>query len=81
MLAYEVLSDAQKRQIYDRHGEVCSRCFSLAMQDLKVGQEGLKAHEGGHPHHANPFDMFSSFFGSGGRVSIEFFTFLPLNRF
>lgn len=25
-------------------------------------QEGLKAHEGGQ-HHANPFDMFSSFFG------------------
>ncbi|KZV72642.1 DnaJ-domain-containing protein [Peniophora sp. CONT] len=44
--AYEVLSDTQKRQIYDRHGE-----------------EGLKSHEGGHPHHANPFDMFSSFFG------------------
>ncbi|KIM84869.1 hypothetical protein PILCRDRAFT_5902 [Piloderma croceum F 1598] len=45
--AYEVLSDATKRQIYDRHGE-----------------EGLKAHEGGH-HHTNPFDMFSSFFGGG----------------
>ncbi|KAI0067469.1 DnaJ-domain-containing protein [Artomyces pyxidatus] len=45
--AYEVLSDSQKRQIYDRHGE-----------------EGLKAHEGGQGH-ANPFDMFSSFFGHG----------------
>ncbi|KAF8920316.1 DnaJ-domain-containing protein [Mucidula mucida] len=43
--AYEVLSDPEKRQIYDRHGE-----------------EGLKAHEGGQGH-ANPFDMFSSFFG------------------
>ncbi|THH29597.1 hypothetical protein EUX98_g4576 [Antrodiella citrinella] len=45
--AYEILSDTQKRQIYDRHGE-----------------EGLKAHEGGQQHHANPFDMFQSFFGA-----------------
>ncbi|KAH6913072.1 hypothetical protein BKA70DRAFT_1397197 [Coprinopsis sp. MPI-PUGE-AT-0042] len=44
--AYEVLSDAKKRQIYDRHGE-----------------EGLKAHEGGQQPGANPFDMFSNFFG------------------
>ncbi|KAJ8502384.1 hypothetical protein ONZ45_g11818 [Pleurotus djamor] len=43
--AYEVLSDSQKRQIYDRYGE-----------------EGLKAHEGGQQQ-ANPFDMFSNFFG------------------
>ena len=27
-------------------------------------QEGLKAHEGGRGH-ANPFDVFSSFFGGG----------------
>lgn len=46
--AYEVLSDPQKKQIYDRHGE-----------------EGLKAHESGQQPHANPFDMFSSFFGGG----------------
>ena len=30
------------------------------------GEEGLKAHEGGQAHHANPFDMFQSFFGGGG---------------
>jgi len=28
------------------------------------GEEGLKAHEGGQQH-ANPFDMFSNFFGGG----------------
>ncbi|KZT22354.1 DnaJ-domain-containing protein [Neolentinus lepideus HHB14362 ss-1] len=47
--AYEVLSDQTKRQIYDRHGE-----------------EGLRAHEGGGgQHYANPFDIFSNFFGGG----------------
>ncbi|TFL02515.1 DnaJ-domain-containing protein [Pterulicium gracile] len=46
--AYEVLSDAKKRQIYDRYGE-----------------EGLKQHESGGGHNANPFDMFSNFFGGG----------------
>ncbi|KAH9031089.1 DnaJ-domain-containing protein [Lactarius hengduanensis] len=29
------------------------------------GEEGLKAHEGGQHQHANPFDMFSQFFGGG----------------
>ncbi|KAH7884713.1 hypothetical protein F5I97DRAFT_1492738 [Phlebopus sp. FC_14] len=29
------------------------------------GEEGLRAHEGGQQHHANPFDMFSSFFSGG----------------
>ncbi|KAA1467490.1 DnaJ-domain-containing protein [Dentipellis sp. KUC8613] len=29
------------------------------------GEEGLKAHEGGQQQHANPFDIFSSFFGGG----------------
>lgn len=42
--AYDVLSDPEKRQIYDHHGE-----------------EGLKARENGQ--HANPFDIFQSFFG------------------
>ncbi|KAF9223425.1 DnaJ-domain-containing protein [Gyrodon lividus] len=29
------------------------------------GEEGLRAHEGGQQQHANPFDMFSTFFGGG----------------
>lgn len=45
---HRVLTERQKRQIYDRHGE-----------------EGLRAHEGGQHQYANPFDMFSQFFGGG----------------
>ncbi len=29
------------------------------------GEEGLKAHEGGQHQYANPFDVFSQFFGGG----------------
>ncbi|KAL6302371.1 DnaJ-domain-containing protein [Sparassis latifolia] len=31
----------------------------------RQGEEGLKAHEGGHQHYANPFDIFQTFFGGG----------------
>eukprot|EP00246_Nothoceros_aenigmaticus_P016967 TRINITY_DN798_c0_g1_i2.p1 TRINITY_DN798_c0_g1~~TRINITY_DN798_c0_g1_i2.p1 ORF type:complete len:158 (-),score=22.48 TRINITY_DN798_c0_g1_i2:130-603(-) len=47
--AYEVLSDPEKRDIYDQYGE----------DALKEGMGG------GGPSH-NPFDIFESFFGSGG---------------
>lgn len=46
--AYEVLSDPEKREIYDQYGE----------DALK---EGMGGSGGGH----DPFDIFSSFFGSG----------------
>ena len=40
-----------------------------AMQKRQIydrhGEEGLKAHEGGQQHHANPFDMFQHFFNGG----------------
>jgi DnaJ-related protein SCJ1 len=34
------------------------------------GEEGLKAHEGGQHQYANPFDMFSQFFGGGCTYTI-----------
>lgn len=48
--AYEVLSDPEKREVYDEYGE----------DALKEGMGG-----GGGPGH-NPFDIFESFFGGGG---------------
>ncbi|GMH41700.1 hypothetical protein BSKO_09610 [Bryopsis sp. KO-2023] len=52
--AYEVLSDEQKRRIYDQYGEA----------GLKGGMGGF----GGSPgmgDFSNPFDLFESFFGGG----------------
>ncbi|KAF7825212.1 dnaJ protein-like protein 1 [Senna tora] len=48
--AYEVLSDPEKRELYDQYGE----------DALKEGMGG----GGGGPFHS-PFDIFDSFFGGG----------------
>lgn len=48
--AYEALSDAESRKIYDQYGH----------EGLKQRQNG-----GGQQHH-DPFDMFSRFFGGNG---------------
>lgn len=48
--AYEVLSDPEKKELYDQYGE----------DALKEGMGG-----GGSPFH-NPFDLFESFFGGAG---------------
>ena len=51
--AYEVLSDEEKRQIYDQYGEA----------GLKAGMGGFP---GGSPgDFSNPFDLFEQFFGGG----------------
>ncbi|EWC46571.1 hypothetical protein DRE_04294 [Drechslerella stenobrocha 248] len=52
--AYEVLSDQESRDVYDRHG----------YDGLKRHQQGGR---GGGQHH-DPFDLFSRFFGGGGHA-------------
>jgi len=54
--AYEVLSDADKRNIYDKYGE----------EGLK--QQGGGGGGGG----GNPFDIFNTFFGGGGGFGFNF---------
>jgi hypothetical protein len=48
--AYEVLSDPEKKELYDQYGE----------DALKEGMGG-----GGGSSFHNPFDIFESFFGGG----------------
>ncbi|XP_076866531.1 dnaJ homolog subfamily A member 1 [Brachyhypopomus gauderio] len=54
--AYEVLSDAQKREVYDRGGE----------KAIKEGGNG-----GGGCGFSSPMDIFDMFFGGGGRMHRE----------
>ena len=50
-MAYEVLSNAEKRELYDKHGE----------QGIKEGGAG-----GGGGGFHSPTDLFDMFFGGGG---------------
>lgn len=54
--AYEVLSDTQKREVYDRGGETA----------IKEGGNG-----GGGGGFSSPMDIFDMFFGGGGRMRRE----------
>ncbi|XP_061535512.1 dnaJ homolog subfamily A member 1 [Phycodurus eques] len=57
--AYEVLSDAKKREIYDRGGE----------KAIKEGGPG--GGSGGGGSFASPMDIFDLFFGGGSRMHRE----------
>ncbi|OEJ83044.1 DnaJ-related protein SCJ1 [Hanseniaspora osmophila] len=52
--AYEVLSDSEKKTIFDRHGA------EAVKQAQQAGQQG------GHQPFQDPMDMFHQFFGGGG---------------
>lgn len=56
--AYEVLSDAKKREVYDRGGE-------------KAIKEGGTGGGGGGGSFASPMDIFDLFFGGGSRMHRE----------
>lgn len=55
--AYEVLTDKQKRAVYDQYGE----------EGLKAGAPDASgsSFQGGGAHFRDPRDLFSTFFGSG----------------
>ncbi|OBZ72294.1 DnaJ-related protein spj1 [Grifola frondosa] len=58
-------SGAEEKFVEIAHAyEVLSDSTKRQIYD-RHGEEGLRAHEGGQQHHANPFDMFQSFFGGG----------------
>ncbi len=63
--AYEVLSDSEKRKMYDAYGE----------EGLKQGGPGGPGgHSGGHGYHfhGDPREMFNMFFGGGGGPNMRF---------
>jgi DnaJ-related protein SCJ1 len=63
--------DAESKFVEVAHAyEVLSDSTKKQIYD-RHGEEGLKAHEGGQHQYANPFDMFSQFFGGGFHAQQE----------
>ncbi len=56
--AYDILSNSQKRQQYDQFGHAAF-------------EQGRGPAGGGGGFHADPFDMFNSFFGGGGGATFS----------
>jgi len=57
--------DAESKFVEVAHAyEILSDPTKKQIYD-RHGEEGLRAHEGGQHQYANPFDMFSQFFGGG----------------
>jgi len=66
--AYEVLSDEEKRKIYDQFGEEGLKAGIDPNQANAYASAGFPSGDGGFSFHASdPFSVYEQFFGSGGQ--------------